>query len=65
MTQLQLIKKHFNKGLSLSAYEAMNLYRIASLSRRINDLEEQGTKINRERKADATGRAYVRYSKVA
>ena len=65
MTQLQMIKKHFAKGLSLSSYEAMNLYRIASLSRRINDLEEAGVTINRERKADATCRAYVRYSKVA
>ena len=65
MTQLQLITKHFNGGRSISAYEARDLYRIGSLSRRINDLEERGTTIKRERKADATGRAYVRYSKVA
>ena len=65
MTQLNMIKKHFNKGLSISGYEAQDLYRIASLPRRINDLEETGMTINRERKADATGRAYVRYSKVA
>ena len=65
MTQLQMIKEHFAKGHSLSGYEAQNLYRIASLPRRINDLEEQGYKIEREHKKDTTGRRYVRYSKAA
>lgn len=64
MTQKELLRKHFETK-SISAYEAQGLYRIASLSRRINDLEVEGVVINRERKVDATGRAYVRYSKVA
>lgn len=63
MTQLQMIQRHFDKGLSITGYQAQALYRIASLPRRINDIEELGVKINRERKADATGRAYVQYSK--
>jgi hypothetical protein len=62
MTQLQLLKNHFKQGKSISHYEAMNLYRIASLSRRINDLEDKGIVINRVHKKDPTGRTYVRYS---
>jgi DNA-binding HxlR family transcriptional regulator len=65
MTQLQMLNKHFNAGRSISNYEARDLYRIISLSRRINDLEEQGVVINRVRKTDPTGRKYVRYSKAA
>ena len=63
-TQVQLLEDHFNKGNTISAYEAAGLYRIASLSRRINDLEERGTQIGRVTKTDATGRRYVRYSKL-
>jgi|TARA_R110000803_G_scaffold168828_1_gene231875 hypothetical protein len=65
MTQLQMIKQHFDTGHSLSGYEAANLYRIASLPRRINDLEAQGMKIKRETKKDTTGRRYVRYTQLA
>ena len=65
MTQLQLLTNHFNSGLSISNYEARDLYRIASLSRRINDLEESGVKVTRTPKYDITGRYYVRYSKAA
>ena len=65
MTQVQLIEKHLDSGKGLSHYEAMNLYRIASLSRRINDLEGQGVKIKRETCKDITGRRYTRYSKAA
>ena len=65
MTQLQLLTNHFNSGLSISNYEAHDLYRIASLSRRINDLEESGVKVTRTPKKDITGRYYVRYSKAA
>jgi len=65
MTQVQLIKNHLDSGKGISHYEAMNLYRIASLSRRINDLEEQGYEVKRDRKKDLTGRTYVRYTKAA
>ena len=65
MTQLQLLTNHFDSGLSISNYEARDLYRIASLSRRINDLEEAGLKVSRTPKQDITGRRYVRYSKAA
>ncbi len=65
MTQLQMITNHLETGKGLTGYEAMNLYRIASLSRRINDLEERGMKIKRETKKDLTGRRYTRYSKAS
>jgi hypothetical protein len=61
-TQIELLKNHFNAGKSISNYEARDMYRINSLSRRINDLEERGMSINRQRKIDQTGRQYVRYS---
>lgn len=60
--QTKLLMNHFQGGRSISNYEARDLYRIASLSRRINDLEEMGVVINRQRKVDPTGRHYVRYS---
>ncbi len=54
------LKQRKDKGVS--QLEAMLLHRIAALPRRISDLEEAGIQINRERKIDETGRAYVRYS---
>jgi|TARA_R100000951_G_scaffold111369_1_gene110320 hypothetical protein len=62
MNQVQQIYRHLETGKSISGYEARDLYRIASLPRRINDLEEQGFKIERSRRTDPTGRRYVRYS---
>ena len=62
MNQVKTLYKHLEKGKSISGYEARDLYRIASLPRRINDLEEMGFKISRSRRTDPTGRRYVRYS---
>jgi len=62
MNQVQTLYKHLEKGKSISGYEARDLYRIASLPRRINDLEEMGFKVSRSRRTDPTGRRYVRYS---
>jgi predicted transcriptional regulator len=60
--QTKLLMDHFQGGRSISNYEARDLYRIASLPRRISDLEEMGIVITRQRKVDPTGRRYVRYS---
>ena len=64
--QLRTIYKHLTspKGLDkgLSDMEARMVYRINALPRRISDLEaEFGVRIDRIRKKDPTGRAYVRY----
>lgn len=52
-----------HKRRSISAMEAIGLYRIHSLSRRICDLKKAhpSLKIVKTRKVDTTGRAYVRY----
>ena len=37
------------------------MYRIRSLSRRINDLEEDGHRFSREQRRDERGQRYTRY----
>lgn len=59
--QHALLLGHFRAVPSISALEAGALYRIRSLSRRINDLEAAGHKFRREMRRDATGQRYVRY----
>lgn len=39
----------------------INYYRIRSLSRRINDLEEDGYRFSREPRRDERGQRYTRY----
>lgn len=62
-SQLDLLLNHFShvSPPSISRLEASALYRIDSLSRRINDLEELGHKFERVMKHDNTGKRYVRY----
>ena len=52
-----------HKRRTISAMEAIGLYRIHSLSRRICDLTNSYPilKLTKFRKVDTTGRAYVRY----
>lgn len=61
--QQKIILKHLNERRSggISAFEALHLYRVAALPRRIADLTEAGVAIRKERKTDQTGRAYTRY----
>lgn len=58
-TILQHLQQRREHGIS--QFEAQNLYRVAALPRRIADLEEAGVAIDRQRRVDLTGRAYVRY----
>ena len=59
--QLSWLLDHFRKHPSISAQEASAMFRIRSLSRRINDLEKKGHRFAREMKRDTTGQRYVRY----
>lgn len=59
--QLTMLVAHLSTYGSISALEAANLYRIRSLSRRINDLEAHGYEFRRERRKDPSGQRYVRY----
>jgi hypothetical protein len=60
--QLDTLMKHLRTVGSISTMEAINQYRVMSLSRRICDLEGYGVKFNRVRKTHpVTGQRYVRY----
>ncbi len=61
--QLRQILTHCKAVGFISGRTALIDYGIVSLSRRINDLEELGYTVTRERKKHpATGQRYVRYS---
>ena len=59
--QLNWLLDHFKRHSSISAQEAAAMFRIRSLSRRINDLEARGFRFAREPKTDTTGQRYTRY----
>jgi hypothetical protein len=59
--QTELLKEHFRVRPDISALEAQAMFRIRSLSRRINDLEKEGHRFSRVQKKDTTGQRYVRY----
>ena len=59
--QCKTIHEHLKKYGSISQAEAGTVHKIRALPRRISDLKEQGIKINRELKKDATGQRYARY----
>lgn len=60
-SQTQMLLEHFKVKADISAIEAQAMFRIRSLSRRINDLEAQGHRFSRVRRKDTTGQRYVRY----
>lgn len=59
--QTDMLLDHFKVRPDISALEAQAMFRIRSLSRRINDLERAGHRFSRVRKKDSTGQRYVRY----
>jgi hypothetical protein len=62
--QIDMLRDHFRVRPDISALEASAMYRIRSLSRRINDLEAKGLKFSRVKRKDPTGQTYVRYFKL-
>lgn len=60
-SQADLLIDHFKRYPSISSLEAQGTYRIRSLSRRINDLEDKGYRFARETRYDGTGQRYTRY----
>ncbi|MCL8384141.1 MULTISPECIES: helix-turn-helix domain-containing protein [Xanthobacter] len=60
-SQTQLLLDHFRVKGSISGIEAQALYRIRSLSRRINDLEARGYIFARSEEKDPTEQRYTRY----
>lgn len=59
--QTEMLLEHFKVRPDISALEASAMFRIRSLSRRINDLEAKGHRFSRVSKKDTTGQRYVRY----
>lgn len=59
--QVDLLLDHFRKRSSITAIEAAAMYRIRSISRRVNDLEDKGYRFSREARKDERGQRYVRY----
>jgi len=62
MTQNNLILDHLNNVGSITFVEAVDLYRVRSLPRRIKDLRDAGHKIVSEWRKDHLGQRYTRYS---
>jgi len=61
LSQTQLILGHLEMKGSISALEAMSLYRIFRLAARVKDLRNQGYEIETNMKEDTTGKPYARY----
>lgn len=63
MTQLEILKKHFQKTKSITQREAMVDYSIQSLTKRIQELRAKGMKIETVKKHHPiTGQRYARYT---
>lgn len=62
MSQNNLILDHLKKVGSITFVEAVDLYRVRSLPRRIKDLRDAGHNIISEWRKDNLGQKYTRYS---
>ena len=60
-SQHQMILHHLRTKGSISALEALSLYRCNRLAARINDLRKSGLDIETDMKTDLTGKRYARY----
>ena len=60
-SQKGLILAHLKKKGSITALEALILYRIFRLAARIHDLRLDGAEIKTTQKKDITGKTYAQY----
>ena len=65
MSQLDLLRRHFEQKETITPVEADILYRIRSLPKRICDLKAKGYEFNIELRKDLTGRRYAVYTIVS
>ena len=61
LTQERQIIEHFHHEKSLSGIEALHLYRVKDLPKRISVLRKQGYRIHGEWRRDTKGSRYMRY----
>ena len=59
--QKGMVLHHLEKRGSITALEAMSLYRIFRLAARIHDLRADGNTIHTKWKKDLTGKKYAQY----
>ncbi len=60
-TQKQMILNHLVTKGTISALEALSLYRINRLAARVDELRKLGHNIVTDMKVDMTGKRYARY----
>lgn len=61
-TQVDLLRKHFDRVATISPMEAHTVYKIRSLPRRIMDLKILGYQFDSQWHTDLTGQRYKRYT---
>ena len=61
VSQKLMILNHLESKGSISALEALSLYRINRLAARVEELRKSGHDIETEMKTDMTGKRYARY----
>lgn len=60
-TQLDHLRDHLKKGLSISPLEALGLYGVFRLAARMKELRNAGWDINTDIKRDINGKVYATY----
>ena len=59
--QARTVLRHLARGKTITAWEALGVYRIFRLAARILELRDAGHDIITDRKKDATGKWYGEY----
>jgi hypothetical protein len=62
--QTKMIKAHLDKGESITAIEALNMFQCFRLAARMHDLKESGYPFMKEMVKLDNGRAIAQYTKV-
>ena len=63
MKQTELLKRHFDKGKSLTVLEAIEKFGIYALSQRCGDLRKEGYPVDGEMVPVGAGKRVMRYRK--
>jgi len=64
MNQVEILKKHFDSGRSLTVLTAIEKYGIYALSQRVGDLKKQGYPVDGEMIELPSGKRVMSYRKV-
>ena len=64
MNQTKQIEQHLNKGYSITAYEALNLYGCFRLASRMYEIKESGYPFHKEMVTLDNGKRIAEYRKI-